>query len=122
MLVQLFVALALLNPTTVQDKKEDKIDAKLLIGKWEPEMKPDQVESMSIEYTKDNKMKVAIKVQGMDLNFEGTYKVDGNKLSFEMNVQGEERKEKRTIVKLTEKEMVTNDEAKSEERKFKKVK
>ncbi|HQR06979.1 MAG TPA: hypothetical protein PLN21_09165 [Gemmatales bacterium] len=120
MLCQLLVSVLLLAPST--SRVDDKIDGKLLIGKWTPEKPPEGVDKVVIEYTKDNKMLVEIEVQGQKQNFEGTYKLDGDKLSFKIDIGGQERDEKRKILKLTENEMTTKDEEKNEERTMKKVK
>ena len=120
MLCQLLVSLLLLVPST--SLIEDKIDAKLLLGKWEPEKKPDGVDKLVVEYKKDDKISVEVETQGMKLNFEGTYKVEGDKLSIKIDINGNEQNQKRKITKLTADEMVTTDEESKEERKYKKVK
>ncbi len=119
MLCHLLVCLLLLSPNSAVD---EKIDGKLFIGKWEPEKKPDGVDKLLIEYTKDNKMIVEVEVQGMKLKFEGTYKLEGDKLSYKIEINGQERDEKRKILKLSDTECVTKNEEKNEELVLKKVK
>lgn len=120
MLCQLLVSVLLLAPTT--SPVEDKIDGKLLIGKWTPEKLPDNVDKLTVEYKKEDKVSVELETQGMKLNFEGTYKLDGDKLNIKIDFNGTEQNQKRKITKLTADEMVTNDDETKEERKYKKVK
>jgi uncharacterized protein (TIGR03066 family) len=120
MLVQLLVGLLLLTPAGVP--VDDKIDAKLLVGKWEPESRPDGVDKMVVEFTKDNKVTLDIEAQGNKQKIEGTYKVDGNKISIKIMREGQEIDQTRKITKLTENELVTKDEEMNQERKYKKVK
>lgn len=120
MFCQLLVSVLLLAPASAMP--EEKIDGKLLIGKWEPEKLPEQLEKLVVEYKKDGKMEVEITAQGQMQKFEGTYKLEGDKLSIKVDFGGQEQNQKRKIIKLTDKEMVTNDEEKSEERKYKRAK
>lgn len=120
MLCHFLVSVLLLTPSV--SMPDDKIDAKLLIGKWQPEKAPQEGIKVTIEYTKDNKIVVDLEAQGQKQKFEGTYKLEGNKLELKIDLGGEERTEKRTLKKLTETEMVSRDEEKNEERTFKKVK
>lgn len=120
MLCQLLIGLMILAP--MSGVAEDKIDAKLLLGKWEPEKKPDNADKVVVEYKEGGKLSVEVEAQGMKLNFEGTYKVDGNKLEVKIDFNGNEQIQNRKITKLTKDELVTNDDEKKEERKYKKVK
>lgn len=119
MLCQLLVCVLLLAPAT--SLVEEKIDAKLLLGKWQPEKQPDQF-NLTVEYLKDNKLTVELEAGGDKQKGEGTYKLDGNKLEVKVEVLGQEHNPKYTVKKLTDKEMVLVEEDKTEERKFKKVK
>lgn len=119
MLCQLLVSVLLLAPT--MSMPEEKIDAKLLLGKWQPEKQPEQFK-ITIEYLKDNKLAVELEAGGDKQKGEGTYKLDGNKLEVKVEVLGQEHNLKLIIKKLTENEMVTYDEEKKEERTSKKVK
>jgi uncharacterized protein (TIGR03066 family) len=65
----------------------------------------------TIEYTKDGKMKMKGKADGKEFVFEGTYVVEGNKLTGIMKTSDREEKGTLTIKKLTDKELVTEDEA-----------
>ena len=120
MLCQLLVSVLLLAPAT--SLPDDKIDGKLLLGKWQPEKLPDGLDKLTVEYKKDDKLSVEIEAQGGKQNFEGTYKLEGNKLNIKIDFNGNEQNQKRKITKLTADEMVTSDEESKEERKYKKVK
>jgi uncharacterized protein (TIGR03066 family) len=88
---------------------DEKIDAKKLVGKWEPK---DQKKggTFVLEFTKDGKLIFHASQNGKDFNSEGTYKLDGNKLSTTMKFGDMERKMTRTINKLTDTELVSTDE------------
>jgi uncharacterized protein (TIGR03066 family) len=121
MFANLLIGLMLLSP--VASPVDDKIDGALLVGKWTPEKKPENVDKIVIEYLKDGKIKVELMVQGMEITGEGTYKLEGNKLSIDLYLGGQPQKQTRKVVKLTKDEMVTkNEEGNDEERKFSKVK
>ena len=121
MLVHLLVGLMMFSPAAMP--VEDKIDAELLVGKWKPEKLPEGVDKIVIEYLKGDKIKVELTAQGMDLTGEGTYKLEGNKLSIDVEIAGNNQKQTRKVVKLTKDEMVTkNEESGDEERKFTRVK
>ena len=119
MLCQLLVSVLLIAPSN--SFAEEKIDGKLLIGKWVPEKQPEQFK-ITIEYLKDNKLTVELEAGGDKQKSEGTYKLDGNKIEIKVEVLGQEHNPKYTIKKLTDSEMVTYDEEKKEEKTLKKVK
>ena len=119
MFCQLLVSVLLLAPSP--SLVEDKIDGKLLIGKWEAEKPPEGVEKAVVEYLKDGKLSVEVEAQGQKHKFEGTYKLEGDKLNVKIDINGTEQEQKRIIAKLTDTELVTTDDEKME-RKYKKVK
>ncbi len=93
-------------------RDEKTIDAKLLVGKWTPK---DKDKDFVVEFTKDGKVSVAAKAGDKDLKFEGTYKLDGNKLRLKMKIGDDEKDQSRTITKLTRTELVSRDEEKGKE-------
>ncbi len=119
MFCQLLVSVLLLAPSP--SLVEDKIDGKLLLGKCEAEKPPEGVEKAVVEYLKDGKLSVEVEAQGQKHKFEGTYKLEGDKLNIKIDINGTEQEQKRIVVKLTETELVTTDDEKAE-RKYKKVK
>jgi len=101
--------LALSLSLSAEDKKDEKIDVKKLIGKWEPKDKKEGA-SIVIEFAKDGKLTVAFSGDGKDIKFDGTYKVDGNKLTTAVKFGEKEQTRTRTVSKLTDTELVSSDE------------
>lgn len=112
-----------------------KLEAKWLVGKWEPvPEKPDPKDpkkekdkgpagpAMVIEFIPtDAKMpgvgKVAMTVNdmGRDFRSEGKYKLEGDKLSVEIKLGEKQVKDTLTVKSLTEFEMTTEDSKKQKE-------
>jgi uncharacterized protein (TIGR03066 family) len=90
------------------DEKEEKIDGKLLVGKWEPKVLK-KGELTSLEFTKDGKLIALAEVGGKEARAEGKYALAGNKLTYEITYKGETVKETVTIVKLTDEELEGKD-------------
>jgi uncharacterized protein (TIGR03066 family) len=91
------------------DAADEKIDAKKLVGKWQPkEEKKDA--KVVIEFTKDGKALYTATADGKDFKIEGTYKLDGNKLALTMKFGDKEDTKTRTISKLTDTELTSKDE------------
>jgi uncharacterized protein (TIGR03066 family) len=94
---------------SAEDKRDEKIDAKKLIGKWSPKEKKEGTEFV-LEFLKDGKATFTGTEGGKDVKAEGTYKVDGNKLIFEMKAGDKGRKMTRLVSKLTDTELVSKEE------------
>jgi uncharacterized protein (TIGR03066 family) len=121
-LIGMGLLLALMGGTlTADDKKEDKkedkkgekLDAKKILGKWEPKS-PKKGEDFVMEFAKDGKLSVTGTLDGKLQTFNGTYKLDGDKLSFELKVKYangkmEDIKKTVTILELTDDEMKGKD-------------
>ena len=90
------------------DKKAEKIDAAKLVGKWEPK-EPKKGEEFVMEFMKDGKLSVTGTLDGKMQTLGGTYKLDGDKLSFEVKLPGETIKETITLTKLTDDELEGKD-------------
>ena len=115
------LALAVCVSAAAEDKKADAIDAKKLVGKWEPKEKPKGV-SVVVEFTKDGKMTVnSTSDDGTKLVDESAYKVDGNKLIMTLKVKDKEETRTTTITRLTDTELVGKDD-KGQERTLVRVK
>ena len=116
------LGLALVAPASPQKqadkgKKKDKdkaavIDGDLLVGKWEPppikgipikEVK--EAKGPVQEFTKDGKWYLRGS-GGKGPGFEGTYMLDGNKLTVTISVDGVTEEHKYTVKKLTKTEMI----------------
>jgi uncharacterized protein (TIGR03066 family) len=107
-----------------EEKKDDKANKDKIVGTWVLE-KPEKPKGLpvgsTIEFTKDGKMKVSAKVEGKDINIEGTYSVDGDKLKTTgQGPDGKEQTDTDTITKLTDKELVIKDSKSDELLTFKK--
>lgn len=90
---------------------DEKIDAKKLIGKWE---KTGDGPGFVIEFKDGGKIVVEPNEKKGE-KFEGTYKVDGNKLEMAVKVGEGEHKMVRTISKLTDDELTSKDEGGKED-------
>ena len=84
--------------------KDEKIDGKLLIGKWTPE---DKEKGLVIEFAKGGKLSVTA---GEAFKLEGTYKLDGNKLTMKVKFGEDEKTKVRTVYSLTKDKLVSADE------------
>lgn len=84
--------------------QDEKIDGKLLVGKWTPQ---DKEKGIVIEFTKDGKLSVTA---GKGFKLEGSYKLDGNKLSMKVKFGDDEKTKVRTVHSLTKEKMVSSDE------------
>jgi uncharacterized protein (TIGR03066 family) len=117
--VSLVLSLLLLSACTVS-AFEDKIDGKLLIGKWEPEKLPPGLKVV-MEFAKDNKLKVDVEIQGKQEKVEGTYKLENDQFTMTMSKDGQERTQKLKVVRLNDKELVLKEESKNEEQVLKRL-
>lgn len=90
-----------LTASYAQDKKDTDIKAKL-IGIWESK------EGNKVEFSKDGKLKINIKVQEKEISVDGTYTVEGNKLTCSIKDGDTEFfKEILTIKSVDDKKLVT---------------
>jgi uncharacterized protein (TIGR03066 family) len=99
----MFLALAGLAGAA-QDKDKDKVDPKKLVGKWEP-----KEGRIVIEFADKGKLSLSIDSEGKSQKFDGTYKLDGNRLEVAIVILDKEQKETLTVKKLTDEELVTTD-------------
>jgi uncharacterized protein (TIGR03066 family) len=86
---------------------DDKDDfAKKIVGKWEiTKSEAEAPVGAVIEFTKDGKFNISVKLDGKDVKLDGTYKVDKDKLTTEVSIAGKAEKDVDTIKKLTDEEM-----------------
>lgn len=114
MVLAAFVMAGLSASAFAEDKKADpkKVDnKKLLVGKWEA-VKADEntlPKGAIVEFSADGKLKVVMKVDGKEEKMDGSYTVEGDTFNFVMKVMDMEFKQKITIKKLDDKELVTAD-------------
>jgi uncharacterized protein (TIGR03066 family) len=78
-------------------------NAKKIVGMWEVTKSGSQVPvGSTIEFTKDGKLIASLKIEGMDLKLDGTYKVEKDKLTVKIKVMDQNIEETSTIKKLTD--------------------
>jgi uncharacterized protein (TIGR03066 family) len=85
------------------------VDAKLLVGKWEP-AEPKKGPAMTIEFTDKGKLAMTVNDAGKEVKVDGSYTLAANKLNVVLKFGGEEVKHTLIIKKLTADELVTEDE------------
>ena len=95
------LGLLLCGGLSADDKKDEKIDAKKLVGKWQEKGAPKGEGLM--ELTKDGKYRMTI---GKGDVIEGTYKVEGNKIKYVVSLNGKNVEDVMTVSKLTDTELV----------------
>jgi uncharacterized protein (TIGR03066 family) len=102
------VAVALAAGVRAEDKEEKKDNAKLLVGSWEVTKSFDKGPPVgaTAEFTKDGK----VTLEAKDVQREGTYKVDGDKLTLVM--KDRDGKTILSIKKISDKELVVEDDDK----------
>ena len=107
------------------DDKDQKFDAAKFVGRWDLTKSADEVapKSAVVEFTKDNKVMIAgVDIGGKEFKVDGTYKVDGDKLTVKLKAPGvEETEDTDTIKTLTDDTIVLIDK-KGKETEFKKKK
>jgi len=113
------LGLALLFSTqTTAEEPKDKPAAEKLIGTWKLVKEAGQPVppglSLSVEFLKDEKLKLTIKFEKETKSIDGTWKLDGKKLTTVMKEEGKEKTETVEISKLDEKELIFKNEKGSE--------
>jgi uncharacterized protein (TIGR03066 family) len=95
------------SPADADEKKTD--NAKLAVGTWEVIKSHDggPPKGGVVEFTKDGKIKVSGEQDGMKETFEGTYKIDGNKMVLTFKIGDKEQSVDLTIDKLDENTFAT---------------
>jgi len=91
---------------------DDAETTKKLIGVWEvtkSESLPPGVKATT-EFTKDGKIKLRAELGDKKLTADGTYKVKGNTIETKIDYGGKTKAETSKIKKLTEKELIVEDD------------
>jgi uncharacterized protein (TIGR03066 family) len=92
------VALGLAGTAGAQDKDDN---AKNIVGKWEITKAGGGAPAGTlIEFTKDGKLNVAVKIDDKEEKVSGTYKVDKDKINVKLSFGTESIEETLTIKKL----------------------
>ena len=98
------LGLLICSGLVADDKKDAKIDAKLLVGKWR--LKDDKDAMMVLDFGKDGKLTMILNLDGKEEKNTGAYKVEGNTLTLMDKEGGKGDTEKLIVTKLTDTEMV----------------
>ena len=85
-------------------------NAKKIVGVWEVTKSKDAPPGATVEFTKDGKITMRAKVGDKKIEFGGTYKVEKDKINVVVSFEGKTKKDSATIKKLTDKELVIEDE------------
>jgi uncharacterized protein (TIGR03066 family) len=109
-LVAVGAIVCLLGAAARADDKKD--NAKLIQGKWEVVAAHEggPPKGGIVEFTKDGKIKVTGEQNGMKMEFDGTYKVNGNKMVLTFKFGDNETPVNLTIDKLDETTCITTGE------------
>jgi uncharacterized protein (TIGR03066 family) len=83
-----------------------KIDPSKLVGKWRAK----EGAKGGFDFTKDGKVTITASLGGEQVTFEGTYRVDGNKVISTVEFGGKRQDIALTATKLTDTELVVKDE------------
>jgi uncharacterized protein (TIGR03066 family) len=97
--------------------QDTKVDPAKLVGKWELTKSESggAPKGAIVEFTKDNKLSIsATDKDGNKLDFTGTYKVEGDKLTVTIAFAGKEDSDTDTIKMLTDEKLVLVDKDKKE--------
>jgi uncharacterized protein (TIGR03066 family) len=87
---------------------EKKIDKAKIVGKWR--VTKGGAKDATLEFTKDGKALAVAKENGKEFKPEGTYKIEGDKLTVTMKLGDQESTGINTIETLTDEKLVLVDE------------
>lgn len=94
---------------SADDKKADPIDAKKLIGKWEPKSGK-RGTSVVMEFAAGGKMVVTLSTANRSFTYTGTYTLDDRKLTMTLpDESGVHHTTVATVAELTDTVLVTHD-------------
>src|SRR5262249_5358453 len=100
--------LALILSASAEEKDSNK---EKIIGTWEIVKSEGGVPpGTTLEFTKDGKLTIKVKVDDKTVTVSGTYAIDGDKLKTVVKIDDKEMKETMTIKTLTDKSFVTVNE------------
>ena len=102
--LKLWAAVAAVFLVGAGARADEKDYPKLIVGKWTAHAGAFPPGSL-IEFTQDGKMIMSVKKDGLEIKLEGTYKVDGKKVTYTMKRVDQEQTHTITIRKLSETEM-----------------
>lgn len=109
MRIALGFVLALALGATAQEKKNPPIDAKKLVGKWELKDAKKGTKPPQLEFAADGKLALTGDIDGKPASYTGTYKLDGDKLTFELKSKDDAFKDAVTLTRLDDDEFDAKD-------------
>jgi uncharacterized protein (TIGR03066 family) len=117
-----FAATIVVVGTVSADDK--KIDPAKLVGKWELTKSTDKDAPIGaiVEFTKDNKITFTATIEGKPVEFKGTYKVDGDKLTVKLVFPGGKDDEDTDTIKSLSDDMIVLVDKNKKETELKKKK
>jgi uncharacterized protein (TIGR03066 family) len=113
------LVLGLMAAARADEEKGGKPDIqKKLVGKWEvvkfTGKKGGPPAQALVEFTKDGKIITSVKEKGEKVLMEGTYKVEGKRLTVTMKRGNREETQQLKVVKVDDKELVVSQEESGE--------
>ena len=116
-----FLATVALNSAVMaDDKKEEKLDATKLVGKWKAIEKKGE-HPLTIDFRKDGKMTARLTIKEETYSLPFSYRIDGGKVVLVMK-ENVEHDQVYVIDKLTDTEMVWTSEKYKEKQTFTRLK
>ena len=104
------VVLLAVTAVRADDKKDKDLDKDKLVGTWEVTKGESLPVGSTVEFTKDGKLKLAVKEGDKTMTIEGTYKIDGQAFKSTLKVGDKDNTETVKVASLTDKELVLVDE------------
>lgn len=103
------IALCLLGSSAAAEDKKTADLGQHAVGMWEVVKTHEggPPKGGTVEFTKDGKIKVAGEQDGKRMEFDGTYKINGNKMILNFKIDGKEVPVELTIDKLDENTFAT---------------
>ncbi|HZT83368.1 MAG TPA: TIGR03066 family protein [Gemmataceae bacterium] len=115
----LVLGLAAVSHAGAQNADKKAPNKENLVGVWDVTKSEEAPKGATIEFTRDGKVIISIPQEGKAIKFEGTYTVEGNKITTAIKFGDKVKKETVTIKELSDTKLVTVDE-KSKVEEFKK--
>jgi uncharacterized protein (TIGR03066 family) len=92
------------------EAKKELTNKEKIVAVWVVTKSPDAPPGASVEFTKDGKINISMDLNGKEMKIEGSYTVEEDKINTVLKQGPKEQKETLKIKKLTDTELVTEDE------------
>ena len=87
-------------------------NAKKIVGTWVVDKADDLPAGSTVEFTKDGKLNVVVKDSSGDLKFDGSYKIEKDKIDVKLKINDQTVEKPITIKKLTDDALEIEDDEK----------